>query len=201
MPLTDIRPAPSSIRGTCGHSDADQRTGTSTRECGMRCDHPSPGRLGGLLLAAAVGMLWSRHRVPGRPRHHEERPGLRQPGDARQGQFAGLHLGRPEAGRGARLEGREDGPGQRLPDRRAVPVDPADRGARRLDAQGSPQRGGRAVGRPRPPDVPLPRLEGRTGRSAWSRRSSRSGRTSSGIAGSTGSGWASSRPARCRTRW
>ena len=54
--------------------------------------------------------------------------------------------------------------GQRLPDRRAVPVDPADRRPRRLDAQGGPQRGGRPVGRAGPPDVPLPRLEGRTGR-------------------------------------
>ncbi len=50
---------------------------------------PDPRRRRPDALAAA--------RVPGRPGHHEERPGLRQPGDAGQGQFADLYLGRTEA--------------------------------------------------------------------------------------------------------
>ncbi len=174
--------------------------GTSTRECGMRCDHSARGRLGVLLLAFALLVLGSR------PECRADRVIMKNglvyvsQGTPDKDNSLRLHLGRPQAGRGARLEGREDGPGQRLPDRRAVPVDPADHGARRLDAQGGHQRRGRAVGRPRPARLPLPGLEVEPDDpdGAGDHRDRPAHRPLSRA--STGSGSASSRPARCRTR-
>ena len=64
----------------------------------------------------------------------------REPGCTRSGQHAGLHLGRLEAGRGARLEDRADRGEQRISDRREVSAGAADGRARRAHAQGSGER-------------------------------------------------------------
>ena len=111
----------------------------------------------GSLVAGAI-LISGRAGVPGGLRHHEERHGLRSQGTPDKDNtlvyiWDGL---KRVVVRDSKVE--KIDAGQRLPDRRAVPVRPADGGARRLDAQEADQRGGRPVGRPRAGGVPLPRL-------------------------------------------
>ena len=66
-------------------------------------------------------------------------------------QHAGLHFGRVQAGRGARLENRTNRGQQRISRRREVSTRSAAGRAWRAHAQGSGERRGGPVGRSRPP--------------------------------------------------